>query len=233
MAKAAKSAQQAALSEQVYEYVLNKILNHDLQPGEILNRRTIAEEMQVSIAPVLEALVRLEAEGLLTSLPRRGTQVRLIRPSEIADQMVMREAIECQAARYYCGEPILQNESRLMQLAENVEACRGGGVTAWKAEIEFHRALVEMAGCNSLLAAFKRAMHLGTLCAAQILAQTEDSLPIGNHVLLVQSLKTEDPDEAERFVRSHLHSGKRFFQRPQPVGKAIEQSEAVPASVAG
>lgn len=53
----------ASLSEQVYHTLLDRLLSNKLIPGEILNRRDVAKELQVSVAPVLEAMVQLEHEG--------------------------------------------------------------------------------------------------------------------------------------------------------------------------
>ena len=207
-----KAADKRPLAEKAYEYLLERLLKHDYLPGQILNRREVAQQLKVSIAPVLEAMVRLEAEGLLEILPRKGTQVRLVRPEETTDQMVVREAIECQAARLYCGKPIEDNESELKELAASVDTTVGSAILFWKKEIAFHRRLVELAGSKSLKEAFKQSMHLGMLCAVNFFTELNpQSNPESNHVALIDKLKITDPDRAEKILRQHLRAGKRFL----------------------
>lgn len=204
-----------SLSERVYERILSKLLNRELLPGQIINRRSVAKELGVSIAPVLEALVWMEAEGLVTTLPRKGTQVRLIQVDEVADQMVVREAVECQAARLYCGEPIVVNQERLKKLADEADLPRNGPIDTWKAEIAFHRALVELSTCKSLLATFQQVMHLGALCATELYYSMRKDKTERKHRQLLESLKTRNPDAAESAIREHMQSGKQVvFHRP-------------------
>lgn len=199
----------ASLAEKAYEHILERLLKHEYLPGQILNRRAVAQQLKVSIAPVLEAMVRLEAEGLLTTLPRKGTQVRLVRPEDTADQMMVREAIECQAARLYCGKPIEDHEKELKALAESVDNSNGSAIQIWKEEIAFHRRLIELSGSRSLLAAFQQVMHLGTLCTVNFFADLHPNNPEGNHVALLDRLKTKNSDTAEKVIREHMRGGKK------------------------
>ncbi|HEY5792900.1 MAG TPA: GntR family transcriptional regulator [Chthoniobacterales bacterium] len=202
-------ANSRSLAEKAYEHILDRLLKREWLPGQILNRREVAQQLKVSIAPVLEAMVRLEAEGLLTSLPRKGTQVRLVRPEETADHMTVREAIECQAARYYCGNPVLKDEKNLRQLAEAIDNADENSIQIWKKEIAFHGRLVELSGSDALLLAFRQAIHLGTLCTVNLFADLHPNNPEGNHVSLVERLKTKDPDAAARYIREHIRGGKQ------------------------
>ncbi|MCX7935224.1 MAG: GntR family transcriptional regulator, partial [Planctomycetota bacterium] len=75
-------------------------------PGEFLDRRGVAREIGISPAPVLEAMLRLQEEGLLEALPRRGTRVRIITADYLLGQLLVREALECEAARLICGQKV-------------------------------------------------------------------------------------------------------------------------------
>ena len=57
----------------MYEHLLENFLQNELVPGHILNRREIAQQLGVSVAPVLEAFLQLEMEGFVESIPRKGT----------------------------------------------------------------------------------------------------------------------------------------------------------------
>src|SRR4051812_40425502 len=110
----------SSLASRVYEEILKRLLSGELAPGQIFNRRQTAAELGVSVAPVLEAMLELEAEGLIESLPRKGTRVRVLTLDDLQGQLVVREALECQAARLYCGRPVQRESKRLLRLAEEI-----------------------------------------------------------------------------------------------------------------
>ena len=64
-----------SLREQVYRYINGAMAEGRLKPGDILNQESICEALKVSRAPLRDALIRLEAEGLITIVPRRGVYI--------------------------------------------------------------------------------------------------------------------------------------------------------------
>jgi len=64
-----------SLSERAYQELRRRILYCELEPGELISERGIAAEIDLGIAAVRSALVRLSAEGLVTTIPRVGYQV--------------------------------------------------------------------------------------------------------------------------------------------------------------
>ena len=61
----------AVASESCALDIVDAELERELKPGEIINRRQIATRLDMSVAPVLEAMLRLESEGYLETLPRK------------------------------------------------------------------------------------------------------------------------------------------------------------------
>src|SRR3954454_10146410 len=110
-----------SLSQRVYEAILSRLLSGHWEPGRILNRRQVAAELNVSVAPVLEAMLELEMEGLIETLPRKGTRVRPLGLPDLQGQLIVREALECQAARMYFGAAIERHEKRLTRLAAQID----------------------------------------------------------------------------------------------------------------
>lgn len=193
-----------ALSWRVYDHVLRQLLGRTLVPGQILNRRQTASELGVSVAPVLEAFVRLERDGLLESLPSKGTRVRLIRTEDLEDQRLLREALECQGARLYCGQPLRENYDRLVELAQRTDTMEPNTMEDFALEIELHAALMELSGSAALLEAFRRAIGVVFFITANLAAHHPPSTKRNRHVKLLRDLRTPDPDQAERVMRLHL-----------------------------
>ena len=86
-------------SEIAYERLREDIIQWRLQPGASLGEVELAERLGVSRTPVREALLRLTAEGLVSTDGGRTATVSAVSPENIRDLYELREALETQAAR--------------------------------------------------------------------------------------------------------------------------------------
>ena len=210
-----------SLTTQVYETLLHKLINNELVPGHVLNRRMVAEELGVSVAPVLEAFLQLSMEGFVEVIPRKGTIVKPIRKEDIFDQLIMREALECQASRMYCGQPVKEHLRELEPLAERLDDAIARDVEHWQDEIDFHGILVSLSGSRALTNEFRRVVRLGTFYnmhqVVVDLRRAGEAVDNQSHVELLKRLVVDDPDAVERVIRDHLRSGKRkLFSHDPP-----------------
>jgi len=208
MAARGEHRHRKSLADEVYSRILDQLLKNRLVPGDILNLRTLAQAMGVSVAPVHEALLRLKFEGFIVSIPRKGTVVKAVRTEDVVDHLLLREALECQAVRAYCGATIERNETTLKKLAVCLDRSDPQSAKHWREDIEFHRQLVQLAGRTVLLEKYAKAIQLGLFYQMNRLLLPRDRLTRESHVELVDRLKTGDPDAAEKILRDHLRSGK-------------------------
>lgn len=200
-------------STQVYDILLRKLLGNELVPGDMLNRRDVARELGVSVAPVLEAMLQLENEGFLEGIPRKGTRVRPVRPADVVGQLIVREALECEAARMYCGKPVSESWDRLLVMASELDGCHIDEPRRWELEIAFHRTLVQLTGCQPLAREFERNFRLTVFHRINHMVGVSSGDLIDRHTRLLETLRDAGPDEAERAVRAHVRSGKgHLFQ---------------------
>lgn len=93
------------LSAQVHERIRDAILRRMLKPGARIDQNQLADNLGVSIVPVREALKRLEVEGLVSIVPRRGAFVTEISLAHLDDLYYVRALIE--------GEAVFQAVPRL------------------------------------------------------------------------------------------------------------------------
>ena len=82
------------LSSQVYDRIRRAILTRALKPGTRIDQNQVAENLNVSLAPVREALKELGAEGLVTIIPRRGAFVTEISMTDLDELYFARALIE-------------------------------------------------------------------------------------------------------------------------------------------
>lgn len=82
------------LSDRVYDYLTDKILEGSIAYGEKMNPKLIAEKLNISITPVRDAIKRLEVEGIITVHPRSNSAVKMPTRSSMLDAFEMREMFE-------------------------------------------------------------------------------------------------------------------------------------------
>jgi DNA-binding GntR family transcriptional regulator len=136
----------------IAEAICDRILRGQLREGEVIHQTELARELGVSPVPLREALRRLEAEGLVTFLPYRGTIVAHITELEIR---------ECFAAGIALGLIMLpeslprllpEDFGKLTALAEKLD----GGDATQEDVISFYTTLLQPAGMPWLLDMFRK-----------------------------------------------------------------------------
>jgi len=192
-------------TDTVYDALIGRLAEGRLKPGDLVQRRELAAELGVSISPVNEAVLQLELEGLLETIPRKGTRVRSPGPREVWSLLIARMAIEAQAVRMVCGAPLRAHQDRLRALATAVDAHQLTGPLMMRADVAFHRALVAASDCPSLLWHFDRLMRQGLIL---LRAHTVERRPASAHLELLERLLACEPAAGEEAIRSHIQSGK-------------------------
>ncbi len=92
-----KLSDKKAMTDRVADLIREAIFEGSLQPGEHLQEERIASETGVSRGPVREALVKLEAEGLLVREPYRGARVATVSRSDLEELFILRQHLEALA----------------------------------------------------------------------------------------------------------------------------------------
>ncbi|MBM9509124.1 GntR family transcriptional regulator [Actinacidiphila acididurans] len=112
----------APLRKQVLDIVRREILDFRLRPGERLIERELMERLGVSRATVREVVVRLESEGLVTTVPQRGAIVTVLTVAEAADIYELRVVLEMLAARRFVERATDEQVRRLRQVYDDLAA---------------------------------------------------------------------------------------------------------------
>lgn len=198
-----------SLSQQVYQILLNKILSGEYPSGTLLNRRTIAEGFHVSVAPVLEAMLQLEKDGLLETIPRKGTRVTVIRSEQVSGNLLIREALETAAVRIICARRERTLLETLRPVAEKIDRLGNSDNTFFSMDRQFHCALVALCGNDTLSAEYERISRLTFFYIISNFVPLSQSQIQQSHLDLLEVLMTADPDTAQRAVHAHIASGKQ------------------------
>jgi DNA-binding GntR family transcriptional regulator len=198
---------QRALRNDVYDALRRALVQGALKPGQRINEAEIARQMQISRAPIREAIRQLEQEGLLESVPRRGTFVPSLSRDDVEEVYTLRADLEARAVRRVV--PRLTPEE-LTTLASFVETMCSAGVKRdlamlLEADIQFHRTIVEAAGWPRLRKLWE-GLHPQTLTLYTLNTLTDWS-PLDHarrHEPLLAAIQSGDPEAATAAIQEHI-----------------------------
>jgi DNA-binding GntR family transcriptional regulator len=136
------------LSDQIYELVKTMIKEGSLVPGEQLVESQLARRLQVSQAPVRDALKQLAHEGLVTHVRHQGNFVSSYSDEEVAQAKVARAELESIAGRLACGALDAEAHERLEDLISRMHDAADAGDLGVFRELDFafHRGVIEASG---------------------------------------------------------------------------------------
>ena len=200
------------LTRRIYDQLREEIISGKLKPGERLVRKTLSERLGVSPMPITEALYMLEIDNLVESLPLCGSRVRPLTLADIENDLMMREAIECQTARI-CAETAPESTfARLAEKARKVDRYMAVDTPDRKLgdqlHLSFHLEIAQVCGYPIFVQElervwFQRYMQLSFFKAVNCLP-----IPPDWHQSLVKVIRSRDPDAAEQRMREHVRYGR-------------------------
>jgi DNA-binding GntR family transcriptional regulator len=199
--------QRASLVERTYREIKRRILDNHYPPGLRVLEQDLAGQLGVSRTPVREALIRLENEGLVEVLPRRGMRVLPISPDDMHEVYEVLMCLESRAAeRLAERRPTAVELAPLIGAVEAMErALAAEDLDAWaEADARFHRLLLELAG-NRRLAAMALTLfdqvHRARMATLRIRAQPRQSNR--DHRAVVEAILEGDGPRAHEIHYRH------------------------------
>lgn len=141
------------LRDVVFQTLRQAILRGELKPGERLMEIHLAQKLGVSRTPVREAIHKLELEGLVLMIPRKGAVVAEITLRDLEEVLEVRMALEELAVRSACRRINKEQLAELRELAESFKAALSGeDVSAYvEADVALHDAIYAATGNSRLV----------------------------------------------------------------------------------
>ena len=198
-----------SLKDKVYQALKDAILAMNIygSPAEIrLDERQLALDLGVSRTPIREAISRLEQEGFVRIVQRKGVFVVRKTKREIVDLITVWAALEGMAARLVtqrADDSELATLRRLFASFEN-DKLRARIDEYSETNIKFHQKIIQMCGSELIaqlaenLFAHVRAVRMRAIGDSNRVEQS-----IIDHVHIIEALEKRDADLAERRVRQH------------------------------
>ena len=194
--------------EKAYEIIYRKIIKGELVPGFRLSKRKMANLTGVSVIPVAEALKRLEEEGLVESKPQWGAFVTIPTRKKIIELYMVREAVECQVARIMSEVMTDEQEQELRVIGKQLDSVpytQEVQDDLSKLHYQFHSKMTEFTGFTLLEAMLRKTSLFYLLFKAISHTRVNERAESRYwHELLVDQIKSGNPDQAEQAMRTHI-----------------------------
>ncbi|MBU3102299.1 MULTISPECIES: GntR family transcriptional regulator [Clostridium] len=106
------------IGDSVYYSLRKNIMYLNLKPGESINTKEIAEQLGVSRSPVRDSLIKLQKEGLITTIPKKGTIISKIDLNRVEEERFLRLCVEEKVLLLFLK---CHSDSDLAELKDNLE----------------------------------------------------------------------------------------------------------------
>ncbi len=202
------------LRQRVATVIREAILEGNLLPGAPLVEKAIADDLEISRAPVREAIRMLVKEGLVESIAYKGSRVRRLSSRDVQEVYALRGLLERYAVRQFFEH---ETDDRLAPLEtacdDMAQAADTGALKALNdADERFHRSLIQLAQNEMLLGMWTliglRARHAMALRNHQV---GDLQLVAGNHRAIVRALAARDLETSLQLVTAHIDSGAQLI----------------------
>ena len=214
-----------SLRSRVGSNIRQMILRGELQPGERLLQQHLAKQFGVSQSVMREALLEVQFTGLVESVNGIGASVAKIDIAQLFNAYEVREMLEGLAARLCCAQASPADIRELTSVANEVHALGLADKRQERAQLDrhFHERTIAIAN-NSVLERLSGGYHIVRLV---VLKNVPHEQLLADHLGIVEAIKNNDCDAAERIARRHVISAREMVRReiesndmafPWPVG---------------
>jgi len=206
-----KSIESPNLRERVYEILKRAILFQEIGPGQ-----KIDEELGVSRTPIRESLCRLENEGIVKIIPRRGAFVVKHSKESIIEILLVREVLEGFAARLAVGhidERTVEEMRSFFRDFSEANICDRSKDYA-QADLKFHT-LIAKKSQNSWLMSIMNILndHIQMLRLRTVALEGRPEHSLLEHRKIIEALERRNPALAESLMRKHIQNVRKSVLR--------------------
>lgn len=195
------------LRDVVFNTLRQAILIGELKPGERLMEIHLADRLGVSRTPIREAIRKLELEGLVVMIPRKGAQVAKITEKNLKDVLEVRRALDMLAVRLACERMNEEDKAALGkacdEFAKVVKSNDTKEIT--EADVRFHDVILKSTGNDRLI---QLVNNLAEQMYRYRLEYIKDSAYhdrlVKEHEVIYQAIMDKDVEKAAAAVVLHI-----------------------------
>lgn len=200
-----------SLKDRVYQNIKIQIIRGTLKPGTRLPEEELSKAMNISRAPIREAFNRLEKEGFVTIIPRKGTAVSNITAQIIEDIFEIRETLESLAVKKSIGKISIEKLEKVgecfknfINKPSNAENC----IQYLALDKKFHDLLSQNCGNKKLIELLVNLQEQIHWLRNISLKRITFAGSVKEHLAIVEALKKNDKELIIKVLLQHLERAK-------------------------
>lgn len=199
-------------TKRAYELIRGQITSLELAPGEVINEQALAENLDMGLVPVREALKLLAHENLVVITPRHGLYVADVNVPDLEQLSEMRLALEGLSSRLAAqratpDDIVVLEALRKEQASAAAETAEPAEDSRHLFDVDhrFHQAIAQAAHNKYLAEGLERLFGLSQRLWCLALPRLGFlSSAVESHLELVEAIKARDADQAEVLMRNHV-----------------------------
>lgn len=195
------------LRDVVFNTLRKAILIGELKPGERLLEIQLANQLGVSRTPIREAIRKLELEGLVIMMPRRGAEVAQITEKDLRDVLEVRRALDALCAELACDRITEEEKQKLKDACDEFEkaTATGDATTIAAADVALHDIIVEVTGNRRLIQLINNlSEQMYRYRFEYIKDENQHNNLVEEHRMIYESIVRGDKEGAAKAAKLHI-----------------------------
>ncbi len=204
------------LRDVVFNTLRQAILIGELKPGERLMEIHLADRLGVSRTPIREAIHKLEREGLVTIVPRRGAEVAQITEKSMNDVLEVRRALDALCVELACDRITEEELADLKTACDRFEQCvrTGDSKKIAQADVALHDIIVRATGNQRLIQLVNNlSEQMYRYRFEYIKDSSQHQTLVEEHRIIYQSIVRKDKKTAAEAARTHIDNQEKAIIR--------------------
>jgi DNA-binding GntR family transcriptional regulator len=207
----------ATLREKAYDSFTRHLLARDIRPGQFVTQRELVELTGLTLSAIRELVPRLEAEGLIKTVPQRGMQVAHVDLNLIRDAFQFRLFMEREAIAIFTTQASDGVLARLRQEHEDIlQACSSTPISretvarAQAVDWSLHWTIIAALGNEIIADAYRvNSIKVRLIRQEETLLSGDLVTPVmEEHLSVISAMEARDPAQAVAAMDAHIAGAK-------------------------
>jgi DNA-binding GntR family transcriptional regulator len=212
-----ESTDRVNLREQAYHAFTSRLLTRAIEPGQFISQRKLVTLTGMPLGAIRELIPRLEAEGLIRTVPQRGLQIAQVDLSLVRDAFQFRLFLEREAIALFAGSVADDELARWRRDHEAILALKGTKPTraqidsAQAVDWNFHDRIIDALG-NSIVSNAYRVNSIKIRLIRREKTRLDDGLlepAMRDHLKVIAALEKRDVAGAQAALGEHIENARR------------------------
>ncbi len=204
------------LRDKAYDSFTERLLSREIKPGQFVSQRELVEITNMPLGAIRELIPRLEAEGLITTVPQRGMQVAHVDLSLIRNAYQLRLFLESQATALFAlhrsDEAVAAQRASHEAIIRRAEAGERESLIAdaEATDRKLHEAIIDHLDNDIISKAFRvNWIKIKLIRRNETRLYAELVIPVfRDHLKVIEAIERKDPDAAVAAMTAHIESSR-------------------------